>query len=130
MDHRPNLYTQNNLNPHQQFQAHPHPHTDRHPPWTSTLTFAPGQDIFYVFENLLRPDTGPVSIHIGSLSHDGPYFLRGYNSVVEWVKILGDGKLTYALDLWYQRDGTNVHDQPVASGVYLIYLRRPMDVQV
>jgi hypothetical protein len=97
---------------------------------TPTVTFTPGHDLFDVSENVLRPGSGPVIIHIGSASYDGGYSLRIYNSAGELVKILDNNtSLPAAIDITYTWDGTNTHGDKVADGVYLIYLKRPVNTE-
>ncbi len=98
---------------------------------TPTITFTPGHDLFNVSENIVRPAVGPVSIHVGSFSYGGPYTLAVYNSAGEVIKILDNNQnLPAAIDIQYTWDGTNTHGDKVASGVYLIFLKRPLNEEM
>lgn len=94
---------------------------------TATITPTPGTNIFDVSLNVLREGGQPVSIHAGNKAYPGGYDLRIYNSAGELIRTLDNQTLSTATDFWYTWDGTNNHNEPVASGVYLIYLHRPTD---
>lgn len=97
------------------------------PTSTPTITPTPGTNIFDVSLNLLKEGGQPVSIHTGNRAYPGAYSLRVYDSAGEVIRVLDNRNLTIATDFQYTWDGTNNHNVPVASGVYLIYLRRPTD---
>ncbi|HJT23892.1 MAG TPA: hypothetical protein VJ873_04910 [bacterium] len=97
------------------------------PTSTATITPTPGTNTFDVSLNVLRGGGRPVTIHTGNSAYPGPYALRIYNSAGELIRVLDDQHLTSATDFFYTWDGTNFLNEPVASGVYLIYLRRPTD---
>jgi len=100
------------------------------PSCTPTITPTPGKNIFDVSLNILKEGGQPVTIHTGNRAYPGAYSLRIYNSAGELIRILDDQNLTIATDFYYTWDGTNTHNESVASGVYLIYLRRPTDKAV
>lgn len=97
------------------------------PTSTFTITPTPGTNTFDVSLNVLHEGGQPVSIHTGNAAYPGTYAVRIYNSAGEMIKTLDNQNLTTANQFWYQWDGTNTHNDPVASGVYIIYLHRPTD---
>jgi hypothetical protein len=73
-----------------------------------------------VSQNLNTSASGSVSIFIGSYAYPGKFSLRIYNSAGEVIRTLEDTNLTGPLAKTYLWDGTNVHGDRVASGVYII----------
>jgi hypothetical protein len=64
---------------------------------------------------------------IGTDEYPGMMALRIYNSAGEHIKTLYDETLTQPLSPTVVNwDGTNKFGQKVASGVYVVYLQKPL----
>jgi hypothetical protein len=92
------------------------------PPPTPTPT-PPGCDDFLVYENIMRPSRGPVSVYVCCSRFPGNFSLAVYNSAGEMVKKLDEIVLSAPYTATYQWDGTNQSREDCASGTYLFYLR-------
>jgi hypothetical protein len=88
---------------------------------TKTTTPLPPDD-FWVSRNVYRPafDHPPVFIRV-SLSQEGVCSLKVYNSAGEMIRVLLDERLQHGTYREVPWDGLNKYQQPVASGVYIIY---------
>ncbi|HET9869644.1 MAG TPA: hypothetical protein VFR02_03980, partial [bacterium] len=92
-----------------------------------------GGDSFYISKNVFNPGTEPVSIHVvfqtsTVMTDRNIPALRIYNSAGEFITKLSpltDSSGRPVWDSWYRWDGTNLYHQPVASGLYIIYLLEP-----
>ncbi len=105
--------------------------TPVHTPISSeTPTPTVSGDVFEISRNVFNETLdGTVGIKIASGQYFGPMTLRIYNSAGEHIKTLFDETLTQPLPLttlsW---DGTNTYGQKVASGIYIVYLIKPLGV--
>lgn len=93
--------------------------------FTPTETPTPGPDEFFVSRNFWKPGDFPIEIRVAYSKGKGPLKLRIYNSAGELVKVLEDDRVDIpgkVHDFW---DGTNMHDEPVAAGIYLIHAVAP-----
>ena len=81
---------------------------------------------FWVSRNAWKPASDvPVQIRF-SVPTPGRLSLKIYNSAGELVKVLRDGR--FASGIWSETvdwDGRNMHEEPVASGIYLIRFENP-----
>ena len=97
-----------------------------YPGFTCTPTpTPPTADIFEIFENILRPSQGPVTIFVDYTNFPGPYSLRVYNSAGEHIRTLDDHYLNAPVSQYYSWDGTNKYGDACANGVYILYLVEP-----
>lgn len=81
-------------------------------------------------DNWFDPTQRPVSIHVRFQRTPGRYTLRVYNSAGELVKVLTDERVESPRDQWLGWDGTNHAGEDAASGVYLLHLTAPFQVEV
>jgi hypothetical protein len=98
--------------------------------WTPTPTVS--ADLFRISRNVFNETVdGTVEIEISSAQYAGPMSLRIYNSAGEHIRTLFDKTLTQPLPpTMLNWDGTNTYGQKVASGIYIIYLMKPLGVAV
>src|SRR5581483_3760002 len=87
-------------------------------------------DTFYVSRNAFFPGKDTVSIDVTVSNFPNDLSLRIYNSAGELVKTLDKTSPLSAYSQNYTWDGTNVHGDKVASGVYLIRLKTANYVRV
>lgn len=95
---------------------------------TPLPTGTPGNDVLNLSLNLFHSGTQSLSIHAAAAGYPGHFYLRVYNSVGELIRVLDDREISAAWDQWYQWDGTNTQQRPVASGVYIIQMSGPFVV--
>jgi len=77
----------------------------------------------WVSRNLYRPDFDfpPVQVRV-HLALNGIFSLKIYNSAGELVRVLDyEADANAPLDRTYPWDARNQNQEPVASGVYIIY---------
>src|SRR5665213_2397997 len=94
--------------------------------WTPTPTVS--ADIFQICRNVFNETVdGTVCVSFSSAQYPGQMTLKIYNSVGEHIKTLFDESLTQPLPpTIINWDGTNKFGQKVASGVYVVYLIKPL----
>jgi hypothetical protein len=93
---------------------------------TVTPTIGPVVDIFYVAQNVFNPSQEAVSIYVATNQYPGSLGLKVYNSAGEFIKNLYSGQLTSAFSMPMSWDGTNMNQEPCASGIYLLELTEPL----
>jgi|SRR5665213_28696 len=94
--------------------------------WTPTATAGP--EVFQICKNVfnIKKDIN-VCIVVGTNQYPGRLALRIYNSAGEHIRTLLDETLTQPLSpLTVNWDGKNKFGQEVDSGVYVLYLEKPL----
>jgi hypothetical protein len=97
---------------------------------TITPTFPPNVDLFYVSKNEFHPPQESVSIFVETDFYPGTLALKVYNSAGEFIKLLGTENLQNPIARSFSWDGTNMNQEPCASGIYLICLDEPYSRKV
>ena len=93
------------------------------PTLTPTASLSPTPPAsFYVSRNVYWPerDVPPVYIQV-HLALPGPYTLKVYNSAGELVRTLRNEWVAAVRDDKVEWNARNEADEPVSSGVYVIY---------
>jgi flagellar hook assembly protein FlgD len=79
-------------------------------------------DDFWVSRNVYRPDYDQPKVFVRvRLSQEGVCSLKIYNSAGELVRVLLDERRQSGTYNDIEWDGLNKNQEPVASGVYLLY---------
>jgi hypothetical protein len=111
--------------------------------FTPTITFTPTAtvpvvDTIFIGQNVFHPAQGPLTIQVQYSKYPGPYSIKIYNTVGEFIRNLSKdtnppspdylkAPLPLTTYLWH---GTNYADNPCASGVYILYVTEPEGVKV
>ncbi|HEY5039931.1 MAG TPA: hypothetical protein VIJ93_12745, partial [bacterium] len=96
---------------------------------TCTPTATPF-DAFYVSKNIFIAGQESVSIFV-AFPESGDYNLSIYNSAGEFIKnLVPPQQVNGGFVNHYIWDGTNRYSEKCASGVYLIYCRKPTGLKL
>jgi flagellar hook assembly protein FlgD len=101
------------------------------PTRTPTITPAYGEDFFVSKNRFSVSRNEEVVIHVSTNQYPGRLELWVYNSVGEHIKKLDPGQdLAGPWEHTYTWDGKNQYGETCASGLYLIYLIKPLDRRI